>query len=69
MAVKAPKNPYDRVHAAATPLNTTFYVAFTFQMEGNEKDYTFAMEHLKALLISLNLSDSHVIFAAGARSV
>ena len=44
-----------------TSLNTTFYVAFAFQVEESEEDYTFAMKHLKVLLISLNLSDPHVV--------
>ena len=44
-----------------TSLNTTFYVEFAFQFEEKEENYTWSLTQLQNLLITLNLSDSHVI--------
>lgn len=44
-----------------TPINTTFYITFAFQVKEIEEHYTFMMNHLKALLISLDLLNPHVI--------
>ena len=44
-----------------TSINTTFYITFAFQMKKMKEDYTFTMNHLKALLILLNLSNPHII--------
>ena len=44
-----------------TPINTIFYITFAFQMKKMEENYTFMMNHLKALLISLDLFNPHII--------
>ena len=38
-----------------------FYITFAFQMKEMEENYTFAINYLKALLISLDLFNSHII--------
>ena len=42
-------------------INIMFYIIFAFQVKEMKENYTFTMDHLKALLISLDLFNSHVI--------
>ena len=44
-----------------TLLNTSFYEAFCFINDETQKDYAFAMKHLKNLYRKLDLPDSELV--------
>ena len=44
-----------------TSMNTTFYVAFSFQLQEEEADYWFSFTKLQNLYVNLDLSDFRII--------